>query len=114
MNPLMIYMKRRVATTLQDDTRGANNDADGYLKMKSSGEFVDQAVTEDNVGNTGSFKENTPSTDGYVQAADDKDQLPTSNDDEDKGEGCEKNDGEKNEYLQLKADDEDVDSKKMS
>ena len=70
------------STTLQDTVPPVDddeNDAEGYLKMKPSCE-VDEAVPEGDVGSTfiGS-----KSTDEYVQAADDKDHLPTGNDEDD-------------------------------
>jgi len=100
------------STTLQD-VPAANNDetdAEGYLKMNPSCEIADQVVTEDRVDDTGhgTFLGNSQSTDEYVQAANDKDQLPIGSDDED---GYENDDQTKNEYLQLKADDKDVDIK---
>jgi len=105
-----LYEKK--STTLQD-TPTANDDetdAEGYLKMKSSCEIADQIVTKDSIDNTEheTFLGNSQSTDEYVQAANDKDQLPTGSDDED---GYENDDKPKNKYLQLKADDKDVDIK---
>jgi len=100
------------STTLQD-VPAANDDetdAEGYLKMKSPCEIADQVVIKDSIDNTEheTFLGNSQPTDEYVQAANDKDQLPTGSDDED---GYENDDQTKNEYLQLKADDKDVDIK---
>jgi len=95
--------------TLQD-APAANDDetdAEGYLKMKSSCEIADQVVTKDSIDNTEheTFLGNSQCTNEYVQAPNDKGQLPTGSDDED---GYENDDQTKNEYLQLKADDKDV------
>ena len=56
--------------TINDD----ENNVDGYHRMNPSCEVIDEAVTRGNVDDTASC------TDEYIQAADDKDHLPTSND----------------------------------
>ena len=110
------YLHEEESTTLQDATPAAANDeetdVDGYLKMKSSSEVVDQAVTEGSVGNTESHTMND-TTDEYVQAADDN--LPTATNESDEDDGYENDDQKKNDYLQLKDDhEEDIDFKKIS
>ena len=64
------------STTLQDPPtiNDDETDVDGYHRMNPSCEVVDQAVTGGNVDDTVSC------TDEYIQAADDKDRLPTGND----------------------------------
>ena len=57
--------------TINDD----ENDVDGYHRMNPSCEVTDEAVIGGNVDDTASC------ADKYIQAADDKDNLPTSNDD---------------------------------
>ena len=93
-------------TTAQDTAPPADDkevDAEGDLKITSSVEVVDQAVTKGNVGDTGSHSGNSKTNDEYVQAESGaKDHLSADEDD-----GYENDDQEKNDYLQLKADDEE-------
>ena len=114
--PIDDYLHKEESTTLQDATPGAANDdetdVEGYLKMKSSSEVVDQAVTEGSVGNTESHTMND-TTDEYVQAAGDN--LPTATNESDEDDGYENDDQKKNDYFQLKDDhEEDINFKKVS
>ena len=94
-------------TTVQDTALLADDnevDAEGYLKMTSSGEVDDQAVTEGNVDDTGSHSGNSETTDECVQAANDaKDHLSTDEDD-----GYENDDQLRDDYSQLKPDHEEA------
>ena len=64
------------STALQDPptVNDDETDVDGYHRMNPSCEVIDQAVTGGNVDDTASCK------DECIQAADDKDHLPTGND----------------------------------
>ena len=88
--------------TLQETAPPADDnevDAEGYLKMTSSVQVDDQAVTEGNVGDTGSHSGNSEE---YVQAANDaKDQFSVEDN------GHERDDQKKNTELQLKTDYEE-------
>ena len=88
-------------TTVQDNALPFDNevDAEGYLKIRSSSEIVDDAVTESNVDDIGSYSGNSKTSDEYVQAANDSEKHLSADEDD----GYENDDQEKNDYLQLKA-----------
>ena len=94
-------------TTVQDTALPADDnevDAEGFLKMTSFDEIVDQAVTEGNVDDTGSHSGNSETTDEYVQVANvTKDHLSTNENDSYKND-----DQLRNDYLQLKPDHEEA------
>ena len=91
-------------TKLQDAASPANDnesDIENYFKMNPSFQVVDQG-NEGNEHDTGSHSGSSDD----VQAADDEDHMPANGNDED--DGYENDDQQKNDYLQLKTDQEDT------
>ena len=81
-------LRKEISTTFQEAATvtadDKETDIDGYFKMDSSHEVDDKGITEGNA-QCSTRNNNDISDEEYVQAADDKDYLPTNTNNQDDG-----------------------------